>query len=88
DFDYTTAFEVQYQLGYNFTGKSYSIDKAIVKAAEILCANNKSEYQKRAKKFISESIDVTAFLFWLITNYPQSINQLKTDPNVFDPFYN
>jgi uncharacterized protein len=85
--DYTNAFQDQYQLGYNFTGKSFSLDRAIENAVEILDTNNKSIYQQRARKFISESIDVTAFLFWLINEFPNSINQLKTDPKVFEPFY-
>ena len=86
--DYTDSFENDYHLGFNFTGKDYNTDSALSKACEILEEKSKTLYTERANKFISESIDVTALLFWLITNYPQSINRLKTDPKVFDQFYN
>ncbi|MDF1551206.1 MAG: DUF354 domain-containing protein, partial [Bacteroidales bacterium] len=42
--------------------------------------NLETEFQARRYKMLSEKIDVSAFLLWLLENYPQSIQSLKKDP--------
>ena len=44
-------------------------------------SNIKQEWQKRRKKMLSEKIDVTAFIVWLIENYPESIKVMKENPD-------
>jgi len=43
--------------------------------------NLKDEWQKRRRAMLSEKIDVTAFMVWLIENYPDSARVMRTDPD-------
>jgi len=43
--------------------------------------NLKEVYQLRCKRFLSEKIDITAFMVWFIENYPQSVKILKENPD-------
>ena len=39
------------------------------------------EYQRSAKEFIQDKIDLTAFLVWFIENYPRSVQVMKESPD-------
>jgi uncharacterized protein len=84
--DYTNYLEEKYELVKNFTGKNYNIEKSLDYAVELLNTDNTATIRHKHKLLLQEHINLTDFLFWLITNYPQSINQLKKYPKVF-PFY-
>jgi uncharacterized protein len=43
--------------------------------------NLPQEFQKRRQKMLSEKIDVTAFMVWLIENYPESARIMKENPD-------
>jgi len=38
--------------------------------------------KEKRKKIINESIDVTAFMVWLVENYPSSAYETMTNPNI------
>lgn len=40
-----------------------------------------TKWKSKQKKLLSEKIDVTAFMVWLIENYPKSFNVMKENPN-------
>lgn len=69
-----SELEKKYGLVYNFT----NITGVLEKALEIL---NDKDVSNRIKfghrKLMEETIDVTAFMVWLIQNYPDSFNVLK-----------
>ncbi len=46
----------------------------------------KQTFAKRREHMMAEKIDVSAFLVWLIGNFPQSINQIKTQPDFDERF--
>jgi uncharacterized protein len=48
--------------------------------------NLKNLLQQRRTKMLSEKIDVTAFVVWLVENYPESINILNKKPNYQERF--
>jgi len=48
--------------------------------------NLKEEFQKRRMKMLSEKIDVTAFMVWLIENYPKSVAIMKENPDYQNNF--
>lgn len=48
----------------------------------------KEEFQDRRKKMLSEKIKLTDFLVWFITNYPDSVHILKTQPGFQEKFIN
>lgn len=79
---YTKDLEQQYGLVFNYTESEEHQKKAIEKGIELLeMLSLKEEWQKRRQKMLAEKIDVTAFMVWLIENYPQSIQILKQDPD-------
>jgi predicted glycosyltransferase len=44
------------------------------------------ENKTNLKNYLGNRIDVTAFMTWLILNYPESINTLKTNPDYPNKF--
>jgi predicted glycosyltransferase len=79
--------ERSYQLTF---GISPTDTKGIFsKLNELLSFQDLSEiFQKRKTKMLMEKIDVTAYLLWLLKNYPESIDQLKNDPAIEKQFIN
>jgi predicted glycosyltransferase len=77
--------EHKYQLTFGIpaTGAQQLIDKI----DELLSDPHiKENFQLRRKKILSEKIDVTAFLVWLIENYPESARIMKENPDYQDRF--
>lgn len=82
---YLEEEEHKYNLTYGF--KPYDCDKMIIKIKELLkMPNLKQEWQKRCKKMLSEKIDVTSFMVWLIENYPESVKIMKESPDYQNRF--
>ena len=51
------------------------------KIEELLNTPNLNEkWQKRRQKMLADKIDVTAFMVWLIENYPKSAEIMRKDP--------
>jgi len=72
--------EEKYQLCYAF--QPCDFDKFMLKVNELLHAENiKEVWQKRVNKFLSEKIDVTAFMVWFVENYPESHKIMKENPD-------
>ena len=57
------------------------VNDIIKKAKEILTKNNKALYEKRREKILNDKIDPTAFMVWLLENYPNSKEIIKLDPD-------
>lgn len=70
--------EVKYGLLYvfnNANGLIPEIEKLIA------AADLKKIHRQRREKMLADKIDVTAFLTWLIENYPSSVNIIKGNPD-------
>jgi len=79
---YTDEEEKRYGLVFNFTESLLDQEKSIKKGIELLQALDlKQEWQIRRYKMLSEKIDITAFMIWLIENYPESVNIMKNNPD-------
>jgi len=77
---YLEELECKYRLTYGF--KPAEEEAMYIKIKELLKNKNiKEEWQKRRQKMLSEKIDFTAFMVWLIENYPESINIIKNNPD-------
>jgi len=48
--------------------------------------NLRKEWEIRREKMLSEKIDVTAFMVWLIENYPKSVAIMKENPDYQNNF--
>jgi predicted glycosyltransferase len=57
------------------------------KLNELLALSDINEtFQLRKEKMLKEKINVSAYLLWLLKNYPESIDQLKKDPAIENQF--
>lgn len=71
-----------YELTYGIS--SHDPKKLYAKVEELLAMPNLKEvFQKRRERMLAEKIDATAFLTWLIENYPNSINQARNADECF-----
>ena len=66
--------EETYDLLYSFTDTDAALDKAI----EILKdKTSKEKWILKRERLLKDKIDVTAFMVWLIENYPKNIEDLR-----------
>lgn len=71
--------EKKYELCYSYLPEDF--EKMINKINELLGMENlKFEWQTKKRKMLRDKIDVTAFLVWLVENYPKSVKTLKYEP--------
>lgn len=78
----TDEQEKRYGLVFHFNESLQHQEISIKKGIELLQASNlKREWQKRRQKMLSEKINVTDFMVWFISNYPQSYKIMKKDPD-------
>lgn len=66
--------EKNYQLVYNLSDPATAIEKAL---ELIRTPGLKNIWQEKQRRLLTEKIDVTAFMVWLVENYPDSFNALK-----------
>lgn len=78
---YTKDMEQKYQLIYNLTESEEDQQRAIQLGDEILSTTDPSQWKERARTMIEEKIDVTAFVSWLVENYPESKKIMKENPD-------
>lgn len=77
---YTADLEKRYSLVYNFKLGKEDLERSIEKGFELLKKHDRTSWQKKRDKLLAENIDVSAFMIWLIENYPDSIRIVKLNP--------
>ena len=77
---YTKHLEQDYQLMYNLTESEEDQLKAIQIGLDILKQDDTQKWHERKEIMLRDKIDVTAFLVWLVENYPESKRILKEHP--------
>ena len=79
---YTDEEEEKYNLLYTFSNPDKMGTEVFEKAKELLeDPNLRVKGKKKREQVLKEKIDVTAFMVWFIENYPESIKQLKENPD-------
>ncbi len=77
--------EKKYGLTYAFLPKQF--DRMILKLNELLANPNLKEvWQQKRQKMLADKIDVTSFWTWFIDNYPDTIVQIKQEPEFWEQF--
>ena len=72
--------EDKYDLCYSY--QPYEFERMCLKIRELLKRESiKDEWTQKRERFLSESINPTAFLVWFIENYPESKRIMKKDPD-------
>jgi len=78
---YTDEEEERYGMVFNFTESLEDQERSIIKGVGLLNTPNvKEDWQKKRTNLLSKTIDVTAFMVWLIENYPDSVKIMKENP--------
>ena len=73
--------ELEYKYGLTYGIKPSEPEKLLKTIKKLISTPNlKDEWQHRRQKMLSEKIDVTAFMVWLVENYPKSVQLMKNDP--------
>ncbi len=78
---YTDEEEKKYGLVFNYSESHAHQEESLQKALQLLTTPNlRAEWQQKRQKMLAETIDVTAFMTWLIDTYPHSLATLKENP--------
>jgi uncharacterized protein len=73
---YLEEEEHVYGLTYGFKPEDFS--SLLTKVQELLSIPDlREEWQRRRQRMLAEKIDVTAFIFWFIENYPESVKIMR-----------
>lgn len=85
DFRQYAELNGKYQLLFGFG--TNQIDDVITKIKELLVqADLKAIFKLRRDRMLQDKIDVSAFLFWLVTEYPENPSRYFEDHNIQNMF--
>ena len=77
---YLNELEKKYELTFGFLPNDF--ENALNKIKTLFNQKDLNLiFQKRRKKMLTEKIDLTAFIVWLIENYPKSVDIMKSNPD-------
>ena len=72
DMSYIEELESRYGLVYSFNNPN----RAIRKIMDLANRNNEVKWKAKKEKMLKDKIDVTNFIVWVISNYPESTTEL------------
>jgi len=79
--------ELEHRYGLTYGIPTSEPDRLYAKVEELLeTPDLKKIWAVRRRRMLEEKIDLTAFLVWFIENYPQSVEQVRSNPSVMDQF--
>ena len=82
-----TNEEERYGLLFSFKSTPEDQGRAISKGMDLLAdPATKETMRENRKRFLSDKIDVTAFMTWFIENYPESFRTMCENPDYADRF--
>jgi predicted glycosyltransferase len=82
---YLNDMENNYKMGFGI--KTSEREKLFEKVEELLTLPDlKTEWLKRKKNMLKNTIDLSAFQLWLYENYPKSAQDLKKNPGLMKNF--
>jgi predicted glycosyltransferase len=58
-----------------------SINDVIEHSLQLKC-EEKRYWRERAKRILEEKVDITSFMTWFISNYPESLGEFKNNPKI------
>ena len=83
---YTRDIEDRYGLVFNYSESEEDQLRSIDKALDILTKTNKRIWKERYDLMISQKIDVTSLMVWLVENFPQGMSVLKKSSDFQNKF--
>jgi len=83
---YTNEQEQEFGLVFNFSESLEDQAKSIQRAEAILSNSTSSDWKQKRKQMLSDRIDLTAFLVWVVEGYPDTQDQLFSDSQIQSKF--
>lgn len=74
-----TDDQIKYGILYQFSDAEDDQSRLISKATELASKADKSMYEHNAKLMLQDKIDLSGFLYWFITNYPHSKQEMMSE---------
>ena len=75
--------EIEYKYDLCFSYQPDRFDLMLAKTEQLLSRENlKQEWETKRDRMLNDKIDVTAFLFWVVDNYPESIKEFRNNPDL------
>jgi predicted glycosyltransferase len=82
---YLEEEEHKYGLTYGFTPDQ--TEKMFTRIEEFLASPSvKDEWQAKRNEMLGDKIDVSAFMAWLLDNFPESMKTVRNEPEIFHRF--
>jgi predicted glycosyltransferase len=79
--------EEEHKYGLTFGYKPENFGQMLIKIEELLKTPRlKEKWQNKRMNLLQDKIDVTAFMVWLVKNFPGSIDSLKGNPDIYSKF--
>ncbi len=79
--------EEEHKYGLTFGYKPENFNQMLLKIEELLKTPDlKDKWQNKRKNLLIDKIDVTAFMVWLVKNFPESIQTIKSNPDIYSRF--
>lgn len=76
--------EQDYGLGASISpSKPEQLEQKIV---EMLDDSSRKAWERKRKKFFSENTDLTEFMYWFVTRYPESFHAYVANNEIVDTF--
>ncbi len=85
----TVKVETIDEQSYEYELMYQSVDgDEIIKIVEKLLANDnlKSDWKKKSTRMLNDKIDVTAFTYWFVCNFPKSLNIMRQNSGFQEKF--
>jgi len=84
---YIREEDEKYQLVSNFSGKDCTDEMVFAEAKRLLQNPNlRKEGKEKGKTLVRDKIDVTAFMVWFIEQFPESVDLMKSHPEIQQQF--
>jgi uncharacterized protein len=82
---YLNDLEEIYKLGFGINTREEQILYSTVSTL-ISMPGRKEEWQERRRKLLLDKIDVSEFMHWLIREYPESLSEIRKNPEYVNRF--
>ena len=84
---YIREEDEKYQLVSNFSGKDCTDEMVLAEARRLLQNPNlRKEGKEKGETLVRDKIDVTAFMVWFIEQFPESVDLMKSHPEIQQQF--
>jgi len=78
--------QAEYGVLFQYSESQEDQLRLIDKSVELASRTDKSEYKQKAIRMTNDKIDLSAFLFWFVVNYPESLRETRNESFDFNKY--